>query len=127
LQTDGVDILQDVTAGVSGQFAVRAGGGQNLLRSIENMRQELVWLCDQLEQRKRESGQKDKNDDKEMAKAIESHMSMSEVKSEQRKRARLLAESLSEAVEVGTFVRLADMTTVESQLFLVRTAQLCSC
>jgi dynein heavy chain len=100
------------------QQAVRVRGGKAVHEAIDNMRQELVWLCDQLEQRKRESALKDRSDDREMARAIESHMSMSEVKAEQQKRARLLAESLSEAVEVGTFVRLADLATVESQLHL---------
>ena len=34
------------------QYAVRVRGGQAVHMAIEHMQEELVWLCDQLEQRK---------------------------------------------------------------------------
>lgn len=100
------------------QIAARKTGQQELSSAVEKMEAELVWLCDQLKQRKRESEMKEENDDKELARAIETHMSMSEVRTQQQKRARLLNEAISEAEEVGTFVRLADMTAVETAVLL---------
>ena len=100
------------------QAAERKTGRQQLSAAMERMEAELVWLCDQLKQRKRESEMKDENDDKELARAIETHMSMSEVRAEQQKRARLLNEAISEAEEVGVFVRLADMIAVETGVLL---------
>eukprot|EP01043_Picozoa_sp_COSAG02_P058494 COSAG02_NODE_7289_length_3083_cov_3.512399_2_plen_771_part_01 len=100
------------------QTAARKTGQQQLSAAMERIQAELVWLCDQLKQRKRESEMKDENDDKELARAIETHMSMSEVRAEQQKRARLLNEAISEAEEVGVFVRLADMIAVETGVLL---------
>ena len=100
------------------QLAVCRRGQQHLTVAIDKMERELVWLCDQLKQRKRESEMKDEMDDRELARAIETHMSMSEVRAEQQKRARLLRESITEAKEVGVFVRLADIVAVESEVLL---------
>ena len=88
------------------------------MQAIEWMRDGLEALCAYLEQQRKEAAEKEEHDDRELALAIESHKSMAETKREQKERARQLQRSISEADQIGRFIRMADITAVECMLLV---------
>ena len=110
--------LYDLADFEAEQLAIRVHGEQQVVQAIEWMRDGLEALCAYLEQQRKEAAEKEEHDDRELALAIESHKSMAETKREQKERARQLQRSISEADQIGRFIRMADITAVECMLLV---------